>query len=113
MKRIIKILILLLVPLSSSGQMTPLKSQYVLNPMVLNPASAGNRGVLNLTAFYRKQWVGVKGAPETMTLTADAPFSDNRMGLGMIFTNDRVGVTKESHLMANYSYKVLIQLYAK
>lgn len=69
MKRILKILILLLIPLSSSAQMTPLKSQYVLNPLVLNPASAGNMGVLNVTAFYRKQWVGVKGAPETMTLT--------------------------------------------
>jgi len=106
MKRILKILILLLIPLSSLAQMTPLKSQYVLNPLVLNPASAGNMGVLNVTAFYRKQWVGVKGAPETMTLTADAPFSDNRMGLGMIFTSDKVGVTKESHFMANYSYKV-------
>jgi type IX secretion system PorP/SprF family membrane protein len=74
--------------------------------MLLNPASAGNRGVLNVAAFYRKQWVGVKGSPETMTLTADAPFKDDRMGLGLIVVSDKIGVTKETHFKTNYSYKI-------
>jgi type IX secretion system PorP/SprF family membrane protein len=74
--------------------------------MILNPSSAGNRGVLNIAAFYRKQWVGVKGSPETMTLTADAPFRDDRMGLGLTLTTDKIGVTKETQIKTNYSYKV-------
>lgn len=108
MKKIIKILFLLFIPLSLSGQITPLTSQYVLNPLILNPAAAGNRGVLNVAAFYRKQWVGVKGSPETMTFTADAPFRDDRMGLGLVVMSDKIGITKETHLKADYSYKVAV-----
>jgi len=108
MRKIIKILFLLLIPASVSGQITPLTSQYVLNPLVLNPAAAGNRGVLNVAAFYRKQWVGVKGSPETMTLITDAPFRDDRMGLGLIVMSDKLGITKETHIKADYSYKVAV-----
>jgi type IX secretion system PorP/SprF family membrane protein len=74
--------------------------------MLLNPASAGNRGVLNFAAFYRKQWVGVTGSPETMTLTADAPFKDDRMGFGLTVVSDKIGITKETQFKTNYSYKI-------
>ncbi len=106
MKRIIKLLFFLLIPLSLSGQLTPFTNQYVLNPLTINPAYAGNRGVMNIAAFYRKQWVGIKGSPETMSLTVDAPFRDNKMGLGLNVINDKIGVTKETKFGANYSYKI-------
>jgi type IX secretion system PorP/SprF family membrane protein len=106
MKRIIKLLIFLVIPLSLSGQLTPYTNQYVLNPLTINPAFAGNRGVLNAAAFYRKQWVGIKGSPETMSLTVDAPFRDNKMGWGLNVINDKIGVTKETQFSANYSYKI-------
>ena len=106
MKRIIKSIILLLIPLSLSGQLAPVTSQYVLNPLSINPAYAGNRGALNIAAFYRRQWTGIAGAPETMTLSADAPFLDSKLGLGFIITNDKIGVTKETHFLTNYSYKI-------
>jgi type IX secretion system PorP/SprF family membrane protein len=106
MKRIIKSLILLLIPLSLAGQLTPVTSQYVLNPLSINPAYAGNRGALNIAAFYRRQWAGIPGAPETMTLAADAPFLDSKLGLGFSITNDKIGVTKETHFLTNYSYKI-------
>lgn len=106
MKRIIKLLFFLMIPLSLSGQLTPFTNQYVLNPLTINPAYAGNRGVMNIAAFYRKQWVGVKGSPETMSLTVDAPFRDNKMGLGLNVINDKIGVTKETQFGANYSYKI-------
>ena len=106
MKRIIKSLILLLIPLGLAGQLTPVTSQYVLNPLSINPAYAGNRGALNIAAFYRRQWAGIPGAPETMTLAADAPFLDSKLGLGFSITNDKIGVTKETHFLTNYSYKI-------
>jgi type IX secretion system PorP/SprF family membrane protein len=106
MKRIIQSFILLLIPLSLAGQLTPVTSQYVLNPLSINPAYAGNRGALNIAAFYRRQWTGITGAPETMTLAADAPFLDSKLGLGFIITNDKLGVTKETHFLTNYSYKI-------
>lgn len=89
-----------------AGQLAPVTSQYVLNPLSINPGFAGNRGALNIAAFYRRQWTGIPGAPETITLAADAPFLDSKLGLGFVITNDKIGVTKETHLMTNYSYKI-------
>jgi type IX secretion system PorP/SprF family membrane protein len=106
MKRIIKTILWLLVPLSLSGQITPVTNQYVLNPLTINPAYAGNRGALNIAAFYRKQWVGVTGSPLTMTLAADAPLLDSKLGVGLIITNDKIGVTKETQFHSSYSYKI-------
>ncbi len=104
MKRIIKAFFLILIPINMAGQLAPVTNQYVLNPLTINPAFAGNRGNLNVAAFYRKQWVGIAGAPETFTLTADAPVLDNKIGLGLIVINDRVGVTKENYFITNYAY---------
>lgn len=106
MKKILKLLIFVLVPIYANGQLTPLSSQYVLNTLMINPAYAGNRGVLNLAAFYRRQWVGIKGSPETMSLSADAPFNDGKLGLGFILQNDKIGVNRETQFNTNYAYRI-------
>ena len=107
-KSIIKSLVFLLVPLSLSGQQAPVSDQYTLNPLTINPAFAGRRGALNIAAFYRRQWVGIPGAPETMTLAVDAPFMDGKLGLGLTVINDKIGVTKQTLFKSSYSYKVRI-----
>lgn len=106
MKLIINTLLLLLLPVWLFAQLTPVTNQYVLNPLTINPAFAGNRGVLNVAAFYRKQWVGITGAPKTMTLLFDAPVNNDKIGLGLIITNDKIGVTKETSVNTNYAYKI-------
>ena len=106
MKSILRLFILLLIPVNLAGQLTPVTSQYVLNPLSINPAYAGNRNALNSALFYRRQWTGITGSPETMTLAADAPFLDSKLGLGFIITNDKIGVTKNTHILTNYSYKI-------
>jgi len=106
MRRILKLLILLILPFNLSGQLSPVNNQYVLNPLIINPAFAGGRGALNIAAFYRRQWVGISGSPETMTLAADAPFLDAKLGLGLIITNDKLGVTKETQIHTNYAYRI-------
>ena len=109
MKQILKLLCWIILPVNLSAQLVPVTNQYMLNPLSINPAYAGNRGVLNIAAFYRKQWVGIKGAPETMTLATDAPFFNNKLGLGLIILNDKIGVTKETQFNTNYSYKISIK----
>lgn len=104
MKRIFKTVFLILIPVSLAGQLSPVTNQYVLNPITINPAYAGIRGDLNIAAFYRKQWVGVQGAPETLTLTADAPVANDKVGLGLTLMIDKIGVTKENYFITNYSY---------
>jgi len=106
MKRIFNIFIWLLIPFSLSGQLSPVTNQYILNPLTINPAYAGGRGALNIAAFYRKQWVGIAGSPETMTLSVDVPLLDSKLGLGLIISNDKIGVTKETRFNTNYSYRI-------
>ena len=107
MKIIIKILFLLSVSFSALfGQLLPVTNQYVLNQLSINPAFAGNRGALNIAAFYRRQWVGIPGAPETATLALDAPLLGSKLGLGLIISNDKIGVTKETRFMSNYAYRI-------
>lgn len=96
----------LLIPLSLSGQLMPVTNQYVLNQLIINPACAGNRGALNISAFYRRQWVGFDKAPETMIFTMDIPLIDSKIGLGFIVTNDKLGVTKETQYISNYAFKI-------
>ena len=106
MKRIIKTLFFLLIPVSVFSQLIPVTDQYILNPITINPALAGSRGALNVAAFFRKQWVGIKGAPETLTLSGDAPFFNEKIGLGLTIKSDKIGVTKETQIITSYSYKL-------
>lgn len=106
MKSILRLFILLIIPVNLAGQLAPVTSQYVLNPLSINPAFSGNRNALNIALFYRRQWTGITGAPETMTLAADAPFLDSKLGLGFIITSDKIGVTKNTHILTNYAYRI-------
>jgi type IX secretion system PorP/SprF family membrane protein len=108
LKKIFRIVLYLLLPLSASGQLTPVSDHYILNPLTINPACAGSRGALSIAAFYRRQWVGMPGAPETMTFSADAPLFDAKLGLGIIIVNDKIGVTKSTSYNSIYSYKINI-----
>jgi type IX secretion system PorP/SprF family membrane protein len=106
MKTIITLLFLFLIPKGLSGQLIPVSNQYVLNPLTINPAYAGNSGSLNIAAFYGRQWVGINGAPETVTLALDAPFFDSKLGLGLIISNNKIGVTKETNFGTSYAFKI-------
>jgi type IX secretion system PorP/SprF family membrane protein len=106
MKKIIKILVFLVIPIGAFGQLTPVTDQYILNPITINPALAGSRGALNVAAFFRKQWVGIKGSPETLTLSGDAPLFDDKVGVGLTIVSDRIGVTKETQFITSYAYKM-------
>jgi type IX secretion system PorP/SprF family membrane protein len=106
MNKFIKSLILLIIPISLVGQITPATTQYILNPLTINPAYAGARGALNIAAFYRRQWVGVSGSPETMSLAGDVPLLDKKLGLGLILVSDKIGVTKDTRISTTYAYRI-------
>jgi type IX secretion system PorP/SprF family membrane protein len=106
MKKIINLLILLLLPIALLGQLTPVTNQYILNPLTINPAYAGNRGGLSVAAFYRQQWVGIPGSPRTMTLEVDAPVLSSKLGLGLLVVNDVIGVTKQTETMTTYAFRI-------
>ena len=106
MKKFISLSVLILLPLALLGQLTPVTNQYILNPLTINPAYAGSRGGLSLAAFYRQQWVGLNGAPRTMSLEVDAPVLSSKLGLGLVIVNDQIGVTRQTEVMTAYAYRI-------
>lgn len=87
------------------AQQDPLVSQYMFNGLYLSPAYAGLRKAPNFTAAYRKQWVNLPGAPVTQTLSYDQRIGD-KMGVGLILVNDKIGVTGQTDFFGDYSYRV-------
>lgn len=109
MKRKLLTGILVLLPWVIFGQLTPVTNHYMLNHLTINPAYAGSRGALNIAASYRRQWLGIEGAPQTTALSFDAPFFDDKIGLGIQLVNDMIGVTKETQLITNYAYRIDVE----
>jgi type IX secretion system PorP/SprF family membrane protein len=106
MNRILKILVLILIPTTLWGQLTPVTDHYILNPLSINPAYAGGRGALNVASFFRRQWVGIPGSPQTMTLAVDAPVLSSKLGLGLMIVSDKMGVSKETQIATTYAYRI-------
>lgn len=89
------------------GQQDARYSQYMFNGLVLNPAYAGSNDYVNLSAFYRNQWLDIPGAPTTMSISAHSPVgAKKKVGLGVFLENDEVGVNSVIDFFTSYSYKL-------
>ena len=110
-KTIKKILIIIAVFVSiyleASAQSRTDFLQHVLNPMSINPAYAGGQDALNFSMFYGKQWTGIEGSPKSMAFSADAPFMNQKLGLGIMLLNEQFGVSKQNEISTNYAFRIL------
>ena len=91
------------------GQQDPQYSQYMFNTLALNPAYAGSRDVVSATALFRKQWVNTPGSPATATFSVDAPFKRERVGVGLVVFNDRIGITSTTGAYASYAFRMRLK----
>jgi type IX secretion system PorP/SprF family membrane protein len=108
MKKLTSIIILLFCVLVSRGQQDPLSSQYAFNPFIINSAYAGYSRDFNAWASYRMQWAGIDGAPETKSISAHTALLNNRMGLGFLLLQDKIGNDKNTQAVASYAYHLLL-----
>ncbi|MBX2955151.1 MAG: type IX secretion system membrane protein PorP/SprF [Cyclobacteriaceae bacterium] len=91
---------------SLQAQVDPLYSQYLNNPFLINPAYTGMNKYMNLMVGYRKQWAGFDGSPTTLSATGHTSLMDNRMGVGLIVSQDKVGENTNTFVQGTYAYKV-------
>lgn len=91
------------------AQQDPMYTQYMFNMMVVNPAYAGSRDVLSMTALQRRMWTRVEGAPVTTMFTADMPLANEKVGIGLAAFDDRVGLTTNNGLYGAYSYRIRLK----
>lgn len=102
---------LLLIALISQGQQRPMQSLYMFDPLLINPAYAGNHVQLSATSIYRNQWVNFPGAPKTFTASVHSGFRGSRAGVGIIAGRDEIGIHGENSLYVAYSYKIPLSQY--
>lgn len=106
MKKGINLIVFILLGTSLMAQQDAMYSQYMFNMLAVNPAYAGSREVLSLTALTRAQWVGLEGAPVSNTLSLDAPIKHKHIGLGAQLFNEKIGVTSSNGFYASYAYRL-------
>ncbi len=109
LKKGILILIVLFISVwNASAQQDPMFTQYMHNPVSINPAYAGSRGTLNFVAMHRQQWVGLDGAPKTLTVSVNSPFTRYNVGVGLSLIHDEIGPIKQTGIYADYSYHLKV-----
>ncbi|MGQ7946328.1 PorP/SprF family type IX secretion system membrane protein [Flavobacterium sp. WC2509] len=106
MKKKIIGLVVIFFTIASYAQQDAQYTQYMYNPIVVNPAYAGSRQALSVFALHRTQWVGLEGAPVTNSFSINTPFNESKVGLGLSFVNDRIGPSVENNIAVDFSYTI-------
>ena len=106
--RIILVICCLVIFKQADAQQDAIFSQYIFNGLYINPAYAGYKEDLFFNSFYRSQWTGYTGAPQTISLAADGAFYNNKVGLGALVQNDKLGAQSSTALYANYAYRIQV-----
>lgn len=81
-------------------------TQYMYNTININPAYAGSRGAMSIFGMHREQWVGLDGAPKTNAFSINTPIKNSKLGLGVSFINDEIGVSKDNTISVDLSYTI-------
>lgn len=81
-------------------------TQYIYNTMSVNSAYTGQRDVLSYSGLYRTQWVGIDGAPKTLTFGIHSPLKNENLGMGISIVSDQLGPIREDYINLNFSYTI-------
>lgn len=136
MKRIWFVLLLTVVGVNIKAQQLPQYTQYILNPLLINPAVSGIENYTDAKAGYRSQWTGLQGAPVTSYFTITAPLGRNFVdgdalqvpadgdnpigrsfvrtyraaephhGIGLTMLTDKAGPIRQTYINATYAYHI-------
>ena len=87
------------------AQQDAMFTKYMFNSLSYNPGYAGSREYLSVVALYRNQWNGMDGAPVTQTFSVHSPLNE-RVGVGLNVTNDKVGVSGSTQANLSYAYRI-------
>lgn len=109
MKYTIKFILLIAIAFYSVeaiAQQDPLFTQYMTNPITVNPAVAGVRKIHNVSFSFREQWAGIEGAPQTSALNYSGSFSDGKVGAAGVLIYDQLGPIRQMGIYGSYSYHI-------
>ena len=95
------------------SQQRPVQSLYMFDPILLNPAYTGVPVQLSATFINRDQWVNLPGAPKTQTLSLQSGFFRSKVGVGLIFTRDQIGIHEDYGVYGTYAFHLPLPNKAK
>ncbi|MFH2096160.1 MAG: type IX secretion system membrane protein PorP/SprF [Bacteroidota bacterium] len=96
-----------LITITAFGQQNAQYNHYIFNQLVINPAYAGTKGMINVNGIYSSQWSGLDGAPTTQTLSIEGPAIGN-VGAGLHIIRDNIGAQSQTGVYGNYAYKFIV-----
>lgn len=104
---------LIMASFNIKAQQAPMYTHYMNNTLIVNPAYAGSRDALTVTAINRMQWVDFDGAPVTQSITMHSPLPNENMGLGLSVLNDKIGPVKTTSFVLDYAFRFKLTEFSK
>ncbi len=89
-----------------NAQQQAMFSQYMFNPVAINPAYAGSNGALTASVLSRSQWTSLDGAPSTQTFSIHGPVKYSRASFGGQLYHDQITVSNYYGVYGFYSYYI-------
>ena len=108
MKRLIFFAIIMTSGFISRAQQDAMFSHYMFNTQAINPGYVGSREVLSVMSVIRSQWINFDGAPNTQTLSLNAPLFDDQLGFGFSVLNDKIGPIKSTAFSLDLAYHLQV-----
>jgi len=105
LKRVIFILLFFTVS-AAHAQQYPFWSQYRSNLFMMNPAAAGAKKDVDFGLVYRDQWVGMAGAPKTLSASLNGRVAKGKVGLGGFIFQDKIGPYSYLSVALAAAYKI-------
>jgi len=99
--------------LKVKAQQDVLFTQFVFNGLEINPGYAGYKEVTNLNLTYRSQWIGLKGAPQSINVSIDGLTANEKVGLGFQVLQDKIGAQANLSSYFSYAYRLIMGKYAR
>jgi len=87
-------------------QQQPVTDLYLFEGLTINPAFAGSQVQFSTTVIHRDQWVNFPGSPVTDLLSIHSGFFKSKIGVGLMLSNDRIGIHTDTGLYGSFSYKI-------
>ena len=99
------VFLFVIIAYSSNAQNTYNFTQFYFNPALLNSSYTGSDGRLAAYVSYRKQWVGIEGAPTIANFSLQTALV-NRASFGLNVSNDKNGVISSSGILFTGGYSI-------
>ncbi|MDR1120344.1 MAG: type IX secretion system membrane protein PorP/SprF [Dysgonamonadaceae bacterium] len=82
-------------------------SNYWAAMNYFNPAAVGQTANMELSGLFRKQWLGMPGAPMSFVVSGDMPLNlfDRVHGVGAVFFSEGIGLFDRNVMALQYAYK--------